>query len=280
MLDGHESSQVVAARAFGSALRPWIESACSLDWNPSDGFGRIVVRAALRRQLESLDVVIDLAEGDRGFAAVGLLRPSCEELLWLRDLTSLSIDRFERLTMAMIGTGVLKDLEAQAGDVGEDLIGAMGLDKDLARYRATDGQRREELKSLGRQLSWPKRSTKHGDAPSTWFVAMKTDSVDLYNFMYHATSRYVHFSPVELTRQGWGGPGDLRIDPANYGSHWGAFSLCWAPRLLAWSVNACVDHVSDTQDIEPDWPRVQEALDNLTEIPLVPIITSDELHKE
>ena len=121
MPEGRESSQVVAARAFGSALRPWIESACSLDWNPSDGFGRIVVRAALRRQLESLDVVIDLAEGDRGFAAVGLLRPSCEELVWLRYLTSLNIDRFERLTMAMIGTGVLKDLEAQAGKVGEDL---------------------------------------------------------------------------------------------------------------------------------------------------------------
>ena len=77
MPDGHESSPVAAARAFGSALRPWIESACSLDWNPSDGFGRIIVRAALRRQLESLDVVIDLAEGDHGFAAVALLRPSC-----------------------------------------------------------------------------------------------------------------------------------------------------------------------------------------------------------
>ena len=113
MLDGHESSRVVAARAFGRALRPWIESACSLDWSPSDGFGRIIVRAALRRQLESLDVVIDLAEGDHGFAAVALLRPSCEELLWLRYLTSLSIDRFDRLTMAMIGTSVLKDLKAQ-----------------------------------------------------------------------------------------------------------------------------------------------------------------------
>ena len=109
---------------------------------------------------------------------------------------------------------------------------------------------------------------------------MKTDSVDLYSFMYHATSRYVHFSPVELARQGCGGPGDLLIGPAKYGSHWGAFSLCWAPRLLAWSVNACVDHVADTQQLELDWPRVQEALDDLTEIPLVPIITSDELYWE
>ncbi len=280
MRDGHESSQVAAARAFGVVLRPWIESACSLDWKPSDGFGRIVVRAALRRQLESLDVVVDLAEGERGFAAVALLRPSCEELLWLRYLTSLSIDRFERLTMAMIGTGVLKGLKAQAGEVGEDLVGAIGVDKDLARYRATDGQRREELKSLARQLGWPKRSRKYGVEPSTWFVAVKTDSVDLYSFMYHATSRYVHFSPVELARQGWGDPGDLRIDPANHESHWGAFSLCWAPRLLAWSVNACVHHVADTQQLEPDWPRVQEALDNLTEIPLVPIITSDEVYWE
>lgn len=280
MLDHHEPSQVAAARGFGSALRPWIESACSLSWKPSDGLGRIVVRAALRRQLESLDVVIDLAEGDHGFAAVALLRPSCEELIWLRYLTTLRIDRFERLTMAMVGTGVLKDLKAQAGELGEDLMRAMGLHKDLARYRATDGQRREELKSLGRQLSWPKRSRKYGVEPSTWFIAMKTDSVDLYSFMYHATSRYVHFSPVELARQGWSGPGDLRIDPTNHESHWGAFSLCWAPRLLAWSVNACVDHVADTQQLELDWPRVQEALDDLTEIPLVPIITSDELHRE
>ena len=84
-------------------------------------------------------MVVDLAERDHGFAAVALLRPSCEELLWLRYLTSLNINRFERLTMAMIGTGMLKDLEAQAGEVGADLMGAIGLDKDLARYRATAG---------------------------------------------------------------------------------------------------------------------------------------------
>jgi hypothetical protein len=274
------SDQLASARAFSAALRPWVEAACRLEWHPPDGFGPIIIRAALRRQLEALDVIANLTEAKHGYAAVAMLRPSCEELLWLRYLTSLAPEVLQRLSAALIRTGLRKDLEAQAGEVSEEQLREMGLAEQLESFQATRERDVSAMKDLARELGWPDRCTRKGVPPSTWFIADATDSKQLYRFMYHATSRYAHFSPVELARQGWGQAGALEINPGNYEPHWSMFCICWAPRLLAWSVVACSDHILETQDLEPNWEAAQEALDQLAASPLVPIITETELFWE
>jgi hypothetical protein len=90
--------------------------------------------------------------------------------------------------------------------------GEMGLRPALTALRSKKPEIPQKLKELGRRLSWPSRSVRDGKIPSTWFIAgTNDDSKRLYRFLYHATSRYVHFNAVELARRGWGKPGLLEL---------------------------------------------------------------------
>jgi hypothetical protein len=106
-------------------------------------------RSILRRQLDCLEVAVDLVESQRGYAAVPLLRPSCEELLWLRYINTLSSADSRVLADCLIQGGLLKDLEAQAGEVGEVEMSAMGLDVALAGFRSKRPSIQQALTDLG-----------------------------------------------------------------------------------------------------------------------------------
>jgi hypothetical protein len=66
------------------SMRSYVETACNMAWSPSDGLLPIVRRAVLRRQFDSLDGIAHLVGEKRGYAAGPLLRPSCEEFIWIK----------------------------------------------------------------------------------------------------------------------------------------------------------------------------------------------------
>jgi hypothetical protein len=177
----------------------------------------------------------------------------------------------------MIGSGLLKDLEAQSGEVGNEMMIAMGLDRALAGLRSNEPALRQKLKELGGRLAWPCHVVSTGDVPSAWFVAQATDSAKLYRFLYHATSRYVHFSAVELARRGWGRPGRLEVSSDTYEPVWAAFSLSWGTRLFGWTLQASLDALGAEGVPEPPHEALQRAFDTITEVPLVPLVTPDEM---
>ena len=166
----------------------------------------------------TLKVSVELVESEHGYAAVPLLRPACEELLWLRYLEKLTADDAKLLAGCLIRSGLLRDLNAQAGEVGEEEMMAIGLGPALKIFRSKASDVQQKLRELGKRLGWSDRVVSKGSVPNTWFIAKTTDSTDLYRFLYHATSRYVHFSPVELARRGWGfdqGAWSCRRKPTN-----------------------------------------------------------------
>jgi len=92
----------MSAAAFDScdalhlAVRKYIGSTVDLmnqirtfKWEPDEGLFPIVVRAAAVRQHEFMNSVITIAAGAYPFTAVAMLRPACEELIWLRYLKTL-----------------------------------------------------------------------------------------------------------------------------------------------------------------------------------------------
>jgi len=260
-----------------AVLSTWQQDISVLTWDGTQGFFPVIRRSMLRRQLESLAVAVELVDTNRGYAAVALLRPACEELLWLKYFNTLSSIDAKALASCLIGSGLLRDLEAQAGEVGEDEMGAMGLASALMQFRAKDPGIRQELTALGGRLAWPSHVVGKGDVPSTWFIARATNSEKLYRFLYHATSRYVHFSAVELARRGWGRSGRLELSSETYEPVWALFSLSWGTRLFGWTLEASLDALRVEGVPEPSHDALQQAFDAITSVSLIPIVTPDEM---
>jgi len=55
----------------------------------------------------------------------------------------------------------------------------------------------------------------------------------MYEFLYHASSRVVHFSVPELMRRIWGRPGEMTIASNLYEKYWADFSLYWGGWIYA-----------------------------------------------
>lgn len=74
---------------------------------------------------------------------------------------------------------------------------------------------REDLKEIGLRLKWEQRTIQTRTLPSLEFMAKRTDLKREYNFLYHTTSRFSHFSVVELLRRAWGGRDKVSITSEN-----------------------------------------------------------------
>jgi hypothetical protein len=269
---------VEGTRELLACLAPWLRQISIFDWDGPQGFQPVIRRSLLRRQFDSLEVAAELAESNRGYAAVPLLRPACEELLWLRYFNTLEAGDARILVDCLIESGLLDDLEAQVIEVGEGEMAEMGLLPVLAFLRSKEPDIRQKLKQPGRRLGWPRRVVDDGKLPSTWFIAKTNEeSNKLYRFLYHATSRYVHFSAIELARRGWGKPGRLELSSGTYEPIWAEFSLAWGTRLLVWTLEASIEALRAEGAPEPDYNGLQVAFDRVAEVPLIPLVTPDEL---
>lgn len=167
----------------------------------------LVRSALLRRQYECLSVAVELVNVGHGFAAVGLLRPACEEMLWAKYLGSINRKDAERLLRVMARKELADSLKAQDDHVGHSTTEQLGLSQYMKQMTAAAEYRNRELKSLGTKLRWEKRTIENAQLPSIAFIAKAVGDLKTYRFLYHASSRYVHFSPAELLRRAWGEDG-------------------------------------------------------------------------
>jgi Family of unknown function (DUF5677) len=99
------------------------------------------------------------------------------------------------------------------------------------------------IEDKNRIINKPKnkiKAEKEGFAilPSVSQMAKDTGLMDLYQYMYHATSKLVHFSPDTLLKMGWGdmdketGIIDARVSYKNYSLYYNAFLTFYASYLF------------------------------------------------
>lgn len=262
---------------LSDGLETWIAELSEVDWDGSQGFVPIVRRSSIERQFKSLALMARLVKEEHGDTAVSLLRPSCEELLWLRYFEGLSDASANDLVNCLLESGIRKDLVAQAGEVDDDVMHQLGLADIHKHYEGRAEITKSEFRRVGEILGWPRRTIKAGGCISTWQLAKETGSEDLYRFLYHATSRYVHFSPVELCRRGWGEPGKLHISGTFYEPYWAVFCLQWGIRLFGYSLNAVLESFAAEGLSEPPHDLIQSVFSDACEISMIPLITPHEL---
>lgn len=253
-----------------------MEAVKSLSWNTGDSPVPIVRRAMLVRQYDSLVAITWMVKRHLGYATVPLLRPACEELLWAKYLRRINGDQAATLISCNLAQEVLRTLKAQEAYWGSAANAALGLGPAFELYSSLQPQARLELTALGKALRWPQRAVGEGRPPSARYLAEQTDSVALYEFLYHATSQFVHYSPHQLLRRVWGQPGALTIQSSHVEEYYGAFALKWGTHLFMETLLSVQDSLPS--DVDADYKKALDTMRRLYDSAPVIIIGPEELH--
>ena len=228
--------------------RAYIERTSETEWDPAPGDYRkfltvlkAKLRALLLRQFESLEVILDLVGQNKGSVACPLLRPACEEFIWVRYLSTLPPEYPENI-LRLVGLGEIYDsLTAIDKTAGKAATEKLGLTPSLEKCREFKNKRHDALRKIAKELGWPDRG-KRIILPSVHWLAKKVGEEDVYGIVYHATSRFAHFSAFELGRRVHFRAPDkkLLIDSKYFGDHWNMFSLHWGALLFIYTMREIV----------------------------------------
>lgn len=258
-------------------MQPCIQAVNDLNWELSDGFLPIIYRATLVRQYDSLDVIASLVAEHKGFAAPALLRSSSEEFIWIKYLASIDAVDAEQLVVCIASNEQCENLKAQDDYGGRTATKQLGL---LPYLRGADNRRtaiQGKLRQLGRKLGWRHYEVKNGQLPKIKWIASKTGQIRIYNFLYHATSRHVHFSGGELLRHAWVGREGASIRSIHFRDYWASFSLYWGLLLLLRSAAEIIGVLPDISVVGLNQDELFAAAERVGEFGQVAIITAEEL---
>lgn len=252
------------------------EHVSHFEWKESDGLVPVIFRAVIKRQYESLNSIVGVSGTDRGYSVVSLLRPACEELIWIKYLKHIGLEDANELLRMMAVVEIGKTIEAQLEYAGAETMSLLGFSSAfIGKESASVLSAKKHLKALGKRLNWP--GSGKSEVPSVFFVAKATNSLELYRFLYHATSKFVHFSVHELMRRVWGRPGAVTISSDTFERYWSAFSLRWGLHLYLETLVEALDWIEPETGPDLDEARVMATAEVIREFGVVPIITAEEL---
>jgi hypothetical protein len=135
---------------------------------------------------------------------------------------------------------------------------------------------RDSLRELQKKHKWS-----GGDTPSGAWIADQAGERQLYDYLFAATSRAIHFSAGEVLRRGWGTPeGILITDKPEFRGHLAAFALDQLVRLYLKTVSVVmplIEHagVGSDEDMEFD-THIQHVLERVLSFGKVPLVHAHE----
>lgn len=258
-----------SVRRATALLAADVESIGTYTWvgKDDDQFWEFFKRSIIKRQFEALDTIIHLVESRKGHFGVTLLRPAYEEMLWgtyLQQHKTLA----PRIAFLLSRREVGNTIKAQNQFIGAKAMQTLGFtQKRIKHMQAAFRPSEKELRNIGKSLGW-----RNNEPPGAAALSRSTGHEKEYNFIYQATSRYVHFSTHELGRRVWGRRGKVNIGSDQFSGYWSDFALYWSFRIF---MNVC--------KIFPElWPSennpgLEGLLDEIEKMYPVPIITASEL---
>ena len=121
--------------------RAYVEKASHLAWNDTHDIFPLIPRTVLRRQFESLEAISYLVNHGMGFAAGPILRPFCEEFIWMKYLLSIPSPAAEGLVRSMTGRETYELLSAQQKGIWQRrIVGARAYSLLLSDEEPTQRQ--------------------------------------------------------------------------------------------------------------------------------------------
>jgi hypothetical protein len=241
----------------------------------SGGWWTVLLRCALRRQYESMETVVDLVERRRGHCCVPLLRSACEELLWIKFLKTIGKKDRELIIQAKVNIEAGDSIHAQHAYLGDAGMKEIGFSPEfIAEARKNRETMRQKMKSVGKRLGW-----KSGRRlfPTAAYIADTVGEKELYDLIYHATSRTVHFSVSELLRRAWGNDDELRITSDDMNRYWSRFALFWGTCVLTMTSAEILEEIEEWslgESGEDNLKTLERLMEKIPKSGYVPIITA------
>ncbi|QOZ15969.1 hypothetical protein XI02_14005 [Bradyrhizobium sp. CCBAU 21365] len=221
--------------------------------------------------MQALRAALIMAKADQGAFGVTFLRPAYEELVWVEYLTAHKAIASE-LVRLLGAHEIAANLDTQNQFIGAKGMLNVGFTQSFVKRRlAATRESDVRLRALGRKLGWRDGQM----SPSLAFLARKIGREKEYNFIYHATSRFVHFSTVETFRRVWGNSGQVTISTENFSRYGTDFSLYWGLRVFVETVSAA--QISDFADRRTNDGVGEEILQLVEGLHPVEIVTAAEL---
>ncbi|MBY2983101.1 DUF5677 domain-containing protein [Rhizobium leguminosarum] len=265
----HIIQNLIPVKEAAGVLGKDIETLRSYEWSgPEEKYvWEWLKRSILVRQFEALETIIFLAENNRGPFGVTMLRPAYEEYLWAKYLEK--HETFARkISLLLLRREIDDTVDAQNVYLGAKTMQHLGFtQKRIKQMQASFRPGSTELREIGRALKW-----RNEQPPGAAALARETGDEREYNFIYHATSRYVHFSTHELCRRVWGQKGKVKIGSDQFSGYWTDFALYWAFRIFIYTCREFVDIWPGEDD-----SSLEALLPSIEKLSPVPIITSSEL---
>ena len=237
-------------QALVELISPLVTLVEEFTWSgrDEDQFWELLRRSSMVRQYEALRTIPSMINGGTGHFGVTFLRPAYEELIWIEYLTQHpEVARESVVLLALHEVG--DSLSAQNEFLGVKSMNTIGFtQRFVKRYLASARANDARLRAIGRELGWRQGQTN----PSTAYVARHVNRKKEYKFLYHATSRYVHFSPHELFRRVWGRKGKVNITSNTFSKYWSSFAIYWGFSIFIQTLSAAeLECFSETEfDVE------------------------------
>lgn len=243
----------------------------------------VVEKVCAVRQHEALRATLLLHQNSLGHLAVGYVRPACEEYIWLAYLKSVDKGKARLLASSIALEESTRSISAQHRHMGADGMVSLGFpEKFLAENETRGRTARVHLKALGAELGWPtdSKGRQRGRLPSSDWVADRIGQKRLYDYLYSASSRMLHFSVSEITRRGWGSAGAeqvLRFDHPDYVAYRTDFALSWQVYLLTQTAGILRIAAGPIMN-EAEGKAMASAVERFGALGPVPIIRPEEIN--
>ncbi len=184
----------------------------------TDGFFLSCVRAAFAKTYEINRFIHSHPPGIHDFPVTASLRGVCEDIIALRFLATFSPAHREEAVAVLMLKSVMELLQEQTKFFekyrpSQPILEANNVATEIHNLRL-------RLRQMRKSYRWKK----HREWPSVQEMADFTGLRPLYDFLYAATSCFVHFSPSNLIRMGAVADDQLSFSTSNFTDYYNAFN--------------------------------------------------------
>lgn len=227
----------------------------------------VCLTAALAKSFEFAKYAHSSTGESRPFFASGTLRGICEDLIVLKVVRKLKPKDRKELLMSLNAIEIHEGMARQ-----KEFLEEKNPVQPILTTEQLDLDHKDAKESI------QKIKNKYGLGGRRWYfskrgMAKKEDLEDLYNYLYHATSKIVHFNIKVLMRMGWGESEspeeDFEFSPKNFDPYYDYFNKFYSVYLLVTfsqtfsermgfgeDLNRNIDELNEWMEKQVWWPEL------------------------
>jgi hypothetical protein len=235
-----------------------------------EGFFLSCVRAAFAKNFEINHFIHNHKPGVHDFAITASLRGVCEDIIALRFIATFTKEHREEAVAVLMLKSVMELMQEQTKFFekyrpSQPILEANNVATEIHNLRL-------RLRQMRKSYRWKK----HREWPSVQEMADFTDLRPLYDFLYAATSCFVHFSPSNLIRMGAVDDQQLRFSTENFTTYYHAFNRFYGLFLLITFATKFAAMLGIKDELKPPIEVLMKHLDEQLRWP--ELITIEELN--